>query len=115
MDRLKLIKMQIFYFKTSKFSAEAFYKDGRMIITKNSTANTNILSSCPVTINNIRQQLIESGILKEIAGKLIFTDNYSCSSPSQASAIINGSSSNGMLSWKDINGKTLQWHLKQKE
>lgn len=114
MVRLKLIKMEIFYFKTSKFSAEALYKDGRMIITKNSTANTNILSSCPVTINNIRQ-LIKSGILKEIAGNLIFTDNYSCSSPSQASAIINGSSSNGMLSWKDINGKTLQWHLKQKE
>ncbi len=107
--------MQIFYFKTSKFSAEAFYQDGRMTITKNSTANTNILSSCPVAIKNIRQQLIESGILKEIAGKLIFTDNYSCSSPSQASAIINGSSSNGMLSWKDINGKTLKWHLKQNE
>jgi hypothetical protein len=104
--------MEKYYFKTSKIYAEAYLLNGKMIVLKGSIANKYCLSSFPEALNNIRKELISSGVLIEKADKLVFTENFSCSSPSQASALINGSSSNGLLAWKDSFGKTLKSKLR---
>jgi hypothetical protein len=105
--------MDKYYFKTSKVSAEGVYASGKMIIQKGSIANKDLLSSFPNTLVEIRNDLIEKGVLITKGDKLLFTENFICSSPSQASALINGSSSNGLLAWKDRSGKTLKSNLRE--
>lgn len=105
--------MEKYFFKTSKVSAEAYFLNGKMVILKGSIANKNCLSSFPEILDNVRKELIKTGILLEKGDNLFFTEDYSCSSPSQASAIINGSSSNGLLAWKDSFGKTLKSRMRE--
>ncbi len=103
--------MEKYYFKTLKISAEAYYLNGKMIILKGSIANKYCHTSFPDALNNIRKKLISTGVLVEKEDKFIFTEDFTCSSPSQASALINGSSSNGLVAWKDSYGKTLKSKL----
>jgi len=48
--------------------------------------------------------LIESGKVKEF----VFAENVSFSSPSAAAAAIMGGESNGLILWKNDDGKTLK-------
>lgn len=105
--------MEKYYFKTSKIYAEAHLLNGKMIILKGSIANKYCLSSFPETLNNIRNELISSGVLIEKGDKLLFTEDFTCSSPSKASTLINSSSSNGLLTWKDSFGKTLKSRMRK--
>ena len=102
-----------YYFKTSKISAEAYFLNGKMIIKKGSVGNKHCLSSFPELLNNIRKDLFSSGVLIEQGDKILFKEDFTCTSPSQASALINGSSSNGLLAWKDCFGITLKLRMKQ--
>jgi hypothetical protein len=57
---------------------------------------------------DLRQQLLESGVLIEESEKLKFAQDYTFSSPSQAAQVVLGRSANGRTDWKDSNGKTLK-------
>jgi len=107
--------MEKYYFKTSKILAEGYYQDGNMKILKGSFANKEVLSSFPDSLLKIRSQLINNGVLIEKGDKLVFSQDYLCSSPSQASALINASTSNGLLAWKDSSGRTLKSRLRELE
>ena len=84
-----------------------------MIIIKGSVGNKLCLSSFSESLNDIRKELFCSGVLIIQDDKIIFKDDFTCTSPSQASALINGSSSNGLLAWKDCFGISLKSRLKQ--
>lgn len=56
----------------------------------------------------LREELIENGVLREEDGKLIFTQDYTFSSPSMASSVVLGRSSNGRAVWKNNAGQTLK-------
>ena len=107
--------MEKYYFRTSKISAEAFYENGSMIILKKSLANKSVGTSCSEKLLLIREKLISKGKLVPVKDNLMFTENFTCQSPSEASALINGTTSNGLTSWKNKEGKTLGWVLKQEE
>ena len=107
--------MEKYYLKTSKLLAVAVYNEGKMIIQKGSLACKELNSSFPSAMVEIRNDLIEKGILKNERGVLIFNDDFICTSPSQASTLINGSSSNGLLAWKDNSGRTLKSKLRELE
>jgi len=83
------------------------------VIQIGSQAKLDTSASFPRTQKESRENLIDSGVLKENNGCLVFTKSYSCSSPSQASNLITGTSSNGMILWKNDKGKTLQSLLRQ--
>ncbi len=55
-----------------------------------------------------RQHLMENGKIKEIDGNLVVRNNEIFSSPSMAASIVAGRSANGLLEWKDKNGKSLR-------
>ena len=55
-----------------------------------------------------RAQYVESGLLLVCEDHLVFTQDFEFSSPSAAAAIIRGGSSNGLTSWKDVNGTALK-------
>jgi hypothetical protein len=59
-------------------------------------------------ITKLRADLVTSGVLVSENGKLRFTQDYTFSSPSLASSVVSGGSSNGRSDWKDNSGKTLK-------
>lgn len=56
----------------------------------------------------IRNKLIEDGTLVQDGDHLRFTHDAEFSSPSAAATVIHGGSANGLLAWKDKDGKTLK-------
>ena len=58
--------------------------------------------------HNLRHELRQNGVLKAEGKHFRFSQDYTFSSPSLASDIILGRSSNGRIEWKDANGKTLK-------
>lgn len=59
-------------------------------------------------IFDLRQDLIQNGVLVMGHGKYVFTQDYPFSSPSTAAAVILGASVNGPNKWKNAAGKTLK-------
>lgn len=55
-----------------------------------------------------RNKLIEDGGLITQDNKLVFKKNVEFSSPSSAAAVIHGGSANGLIAWRDTEGKTLK-------
>lgn len=55
-----------------------------------------------------RRRLIEDGTLVEDGGKLTFDRDSEFSSPSAAATVVHGGSANGLLAWKNKDGKTLK-------
>lgn len=60
------------------------------------------------SVIELRSELLKNGVLVEEAGFLKFTQAYTFSSPSYASSVILGRSSNGRTDWRDAAGKTLK-------
>lgn len=57
---------------------------------------------------NMRQKLKSEGILAIKTNHLLFTQDVEFSSPSAAAAVIHGGHANGLIAWKNKNGKTLK-------
>lgn len=57
---------------------------------------------------DLRQDLIESGVLAATGENYQFTQDYVFSSPSTAAAVVLGRSANGRIEWKDQKGRTLK-------
>jgi hypothetical protein len=57
---------------------------------------------------NMRQRLKDEGVLSADAGHFFFTRDEEFSSPSAAAAVIHGGHANGLIAWKNKNGKTLK-------
>lgn len=81
--------------------------DGRFCVLEGSECNLTETRSCPSQIRELRSKLVENGILVERSGKLVFDSRYAFNSPSQASSVVYGGSSNGRSSWVDSKGRTL--------
>jgi hypothetical protein len=55
-----------------------------------------------------RQELIDLGVLHPQGSDYVFSQDFAFSSPSLASSVVLGRSSNGRLDWKDAQGHTLK-------
>jgi len=55
-----------------------------------------------------RNKMIEDNDLIVQDGKLVFTKDVEFSSPSAAAAVIHGGSANGLMAWRNQQGKTLK-------
>jgi hypothetical protein len=60
------------------------------------------------SVLSFRNKLIEDGDLIVQGGKLVFTKDVEFSSPSAAAAVIHGGNANGLIAWKNKQGKTLK-------
>jgi hypothetical protein len=61
----------------------------------------------PYTLTS-RRKLIEDGTLAPKGDHFIFTRDAEFSSPSAAATVVHGGSANGLLAWKNADGKTLK-------
>lgn len=57
---------------------------------------------------NMRQKLKDEGVLSVETDHLLFTRDAEFSSPSAAASVIHGGHANGLIAWKNKNGKTLK-------
>jgi hypothetical protein len=60
------------------------------------------------SVCELREELLNNGVLVPTGSMLRFTQDYTFTSPSLASAVVLGRPSNGRIDWKDSNGKTLK-------
>lgn len=58
--------------------------------------------------HNMRQRLIDEGVLFPSENYLVFTRDEEFSSPSAAASVIHGGHANGLIQWKNKEGKTLK-------
>ena len=80
------------------------------VVLKGSTAvlrERESAKSWPATIA-IRKQLIADGTLIQKDGFYEFTRDVQFSSPSAAAAVIEGGSANGLIAWRNLDGKNLK-------
>jgi len=57
---------------------------------------------------DIRKTLIDNGVLAMNGTHYQFTQNYTFNSPSRASCVVLGRSSNGLMDWKNSDGRSLR-------
>jgi len=57
---------------------------------------------------NLRQKLLDDGVLEARGDRLVFVRDAEFASPSAAAAVIHGGHANGLTAWKDIRGRTLK-------
>lgn len=95
----------IFVIKNRKgIEARAIYKDGKMIVLKDSIFTSVVKRS--FTAHTLREEVISKSE-KLPNGHYRLLEDFCFSSPSTASQIIYGASTSGWVVWKTENGKTL--------
>lgn len=78
------------------------------VVFKGSKASATTVNSISIPFLNLRESLIDKGILQLTDDVLVFTEDYVFSSPSTAAVMVMGRNANGPLEWKLSNGKTLR-------
>ncbi len=99
---------ETYYIKTKTFKAEMTETNQGYIVAKGSEAKKELSNSCTDTYINMRRKLVETEIMVEAEGKLIFAEDAVFSSPSAASNMILGRNSNGFTEWINKKGLTFK-------
>ncbi len=98
----------IFYAKGPAYEATAEYTEEGMVVFKGSRARLDMAPSmAAMSAGKRRQDLIADGRLKLEGNGYVFQEDILFKSPSGASDVVVGASSNGWLIWKSKTGKTL--------
>lgn len=99
---------EIFYCKASDSDGCGLYTSEGFVVMKGSSGRIETAPSFEnSTMCKSRQKIIDSEIMKEQDGRMVFQKDHLFSSPSAAAvALVNGHA-NGWISWKDKDGRTL--------
>lgn len=104
----KVLEDEVYILQAKGLEARGVIRDGRFVVLKGSEVcqeETNSLQSC---FRELRNSLRSSAIISDRDGILRFERDYIFGSPSSASSVILGASSNGQIAWKTLQGKTLK-------
>lgn len=99
--------------KSKNAIAEGDLIDDGFVVYKGSKAVKETLPSCHKYMVDLRNKLIDNGILSLDGDVYLFTEDYVFSSPSTAGGVVSGRPTNGWTVWKNINNVTLD-ELKRK-
>jgi hypothetical protein len=81
--------------------------DGFLVF-KGSKATLDTTPSLTNSLVNLRNELLDKGVLTKLSDCLLFNEDYIFTSASLAAATVMGRSANGLTEWKLKNGKTLK-------
>jgi hypothetical protein len=87
--------------------ARALWRYPTMVVLKGSTIAEYEASAMPADYHQLRQKLIDLGIIERIDGEMTFTRDHAFANPSAAACVIEGGSRDGYRSWKDSAGRTI--------
>ena len=99
--------VDVYKLKGNRVEAEGSLVDDGFVVFKDSRVKATTVPSCHNFLINLRNELIQSGILVQDGEAYRFTEDYVFSSPSTAGGVILGRSTNGWTKWRNVNGKTL--------
>lgn len=99
---------ELFYCKGSGADGVGEYTTEGFVVLKGSKGRIENVASIQGTSNvQIRESLVQDGVMAPQDGLYVFTRNHLFPSPSQAAMALMGRSANGWVEWKAANGKTL--------
>ncbi|MFZ4521958.1 MAG: GIY-YIG nuclease family protein [Bacteroidales bacterium] len=102
-------KAEIFFIKAQRGAdAQGVLTSDGFVVLKGSRIAASTVTSMTQNYLNLRQQLIEKGLLKEDEKWIEFPEDYIFSSPSSAASIVLGRNANGLTEWKLPDGTTLK-------
>lgn len=101
-------KSTLLYCTKKSSEAKGQRTENGFVVFKNSQASIKETPSVPKTIKERRSALKNKGILIQEENALIFSQDHEFSSPSLAAAVVLGVSANGLIQWKDKQGRTLK-------
>lgn len=78
------------------------------LVKKGSTANIVLAKSLRPAIRELRQSLLDDGVLVKQGNVYYFAHEYQFKSPSTAACVIAGNPRSGMDAWKDLQGHSLK-------
>ncbi len=112
LDQLFIFEAKV---RDSQVHATGSYQNGKLIVSKGSVCTHDISDKCPAAIASLKKQLEEQHIIQRAGNNqpFVFTQDYAFKSPSAASGVISGRSSNGLTDWKTAQGITLSACLTQ--
>lgn len=99
--------VDVYKLKGNGVEAEGSLVDDGFVVFKDSKVKATTVPSCHDYLINMRNELLQSGILIQDGEAYRFTEDYVFSSPSTAGGVILGRSTNGWTKWRNVNGKTL--------
>lgn len=109
----KLLQDDVFICKDSRgHTGEGTYTEEGFLVYKGAVCKKDLMKSVSIRFT-LREELINSGVLKLKGDSFLLNENKVFSSPSQAAMIILGRCANGWIEWKTKDGKTLD-ELKRK-
>lgn len=105
-ESLNVADAAIFKLNISDLDCRAIRTDEGLVVLQNSEAMAISQASLTGGYKNLREQLLNQGILTPSGTKLKFTKDHLFNSPSQAAAVIVGYSINGRDAWRLPDGTT---------
>jgi hypothetical protein len=96
-----------FYLKGKDAEAVGELVEDGFVVRAGAIARIEVVPSAVDIVPPMRKKLIDSGVLVQENGHLRFTQDYLFNTPSGASAMVLGRSSNGWQDWKAKDGRTL--------
>ncbi len=105
-----------YYCKGSEADGTGIYtSEGFVVLAGSSGRVNNTPSYDQWGLGSTRDNLIESGVIKELDGRFVFQKDQLFKSPSRAAIVLMGRSANGWLEWKDAQGRTLDERRRQSD
>ena len=99
---------EIFYCNKSEADGRGIYTSEGFVVLKGSNGRTEAVDSMKNTATGrARQKLIDTGIMLEEHGRLVFQRDHLFTSPSYAAMALMGRNANGWLEWRHEDGRTL--------
>ena len=86
----------------------AFEDSGGFVVRSGSQMVKKEVASIHAYLSNLRKALLSQGLLEDDGVVYSLVQDYIFSSPSTASGVLLGRSSNGRIDWKEESGRTLK-------
>lgn len=98
----------VFYYKIKDANAEGYYDDDGFVLLAGSLIRQAQTPSAPPFVTKLKESLLSSGKLIAVNDKSYrLTENQLFKTPSGASVLVSGRSTNGWIEWKNEAGQTL--------
>jgi len=99
---------QELHLKVKGLTAIGYEASQGFVVRKGSQAAKSESAAIHAYMTQIRAELIRQGVLHDVGPVYEFTQDYTFGSPSTASGVILGRTSNGRVEWKTAEGRTLK-------
>ena len=96
------------FLKTKGITAQGYDDAEGFFVQSGSQAVKEEVASIHGHVSNLRKVLLEEGLLEDAGSVYRLTQDYLFTSPSTASGVFLGNSSNGRVEWKDDIGRSLK-------